>query len=169
MSSYPLASKIIHEITDDLYPKLEGEMEVISNLSEIERVPELERAYQLFDELKTEFKSLAKYETKMVFPGIDRYFGDNVYDIPQRIHVHELYELLKKKEIYIKEKLLELDAEMELHTCKGRKNILALANSFKKSYFAKKETLYKVLTILQKEKYACSVDYNDISLPNSIN
>lgn len=116
----------------------------------------LDGAFDILDELKSEVHSLKNYELKLVFPGVERYFGDVENALPQNIRINELHDLLRKKEDFIKDKILELEIEIEeIADCHALEELVAY---FKDSYFCKKEIFYRGIAKLRKEKAGSAND-----------
>jgi hypothetical protein len=153
MSPYSTAQKIIYEITEVLYPQLEGLLAKGAVLkSNVEPGTELENLFYIFDELKVEFHSLKNYEVKLVFPGIERFFGQQGVVLPQSIHINELHGLLRKKEDCLREKIMELEVAAEECGCGQEHPVYELINFFRKNYFPQKDVLYILIAKLQKGK-----------------
>lgn len=165
MSSYQQVEKTIQEITDDLYPSLDMLFHKVSTFKKnTENAEHFENALDIFDTLKEEILSLKKYELKLVFPGIETFFGEMGAAIPQNIRINELHDLLKKKEERVKIKILDIEVELEDEV----DNPLGeTVNFFKDNYFCKKDAFYKFIAKLQKERAEKFGD-KDILEPDSL-
>lgn len=164
MSSYAQVQKTIEEITNDLYPSIDVLMLKVSTFKKTtEDRSKFETAFDIFDLLKDEIQSLKKYELKLVFPGINRYFGEMDSLIPQNIRINELHDLLKKKEECIKAKVLELDVELDECNCPLEELVIYM----KEYYFCKKDAFYKCIAKIQKERVVKSEE-QDILEPDSL-
>lgn len=165
MSSFPQVQKIIQEITDDLYPGIELLFHKVSTYKKNETDTEsLEKAFDIFEVLKEEIHSLKKYELKLVFPGIKTLFDEMGAAIPHNIRINELHDLLKKKEECVRNKILDLEVELEDTLVNPLGETI---NFFKDNYFCKKDSFYKFIAKLQKER-AEKCDDKDILEPDSL-
>lgn len=165
MSSFTQVQECIGEITNELYPGMDVILLKIKTFRKnAGNAEEYENAFDILDMLKEEIHSLKTYETKLVFPGINRYFGNSEVSLPQNLRINELHELLKKKEEFVKNKVLDLELELE----DNPQNLLAeLVAYFKEHYFCKKDAFYKCIAKLQKKQAVKGSD-NDIVKPDSL-
>lgn len=165
MSSFTQVQKCIGEITDELYPAIDVIFHKISTFKKnVQDADDFENALDIFGMLKEEIHSLKNYELKLVFPGINRYFGEEDMALPQNLHITELHELLKKKEECVKNKVLDLEVELE----ENDNNPLGeLVKYFKEHYFCRKDAFYRGIAKLQKERAVKSND-SDILAPDSL-
>ena len=153
MSSYQQVQKIIREITDDVYPGIEVLFQEIKTLKKsLEDTEHLDVAFDIFDGLKAEVQSLKNYELKLVFPGVEKYYGEMERVLPQHIRINELHDLLRKKEECVKDKIIDLEVEIEEN---GEATVLnELVTFFKDNYFCRKDAFYRCIAKLQKERTA---------------
>ena len=165
MSSYAHVQTIIREITEDLYPGIDLLFHKVNTFRKSnEDAEKLENAFDLFDSLKEEIHSLKNYELKLVFPGINRYFGELDMALPHNIRINELHELLKKKEECVKGRVLDLEVELEDN---DNNAVGELVSYFKNNYFCKKDAFYRCIAKIQKERAIKNND-KEILAPDSL-
>lgn len=164
MSTYSLALRLIDEITGKLYPQLQEQLENIQSRKQGGDYVNLESVFDIYDDLKQEFLSLSRYETKLVFPGFKKVFNDGNGTAPSNVRMNELKDLLKRKEDLIREIVMGLDVELQAYGINEEEDsLLKLVSFFKEKYFCTKTDLYRTLALLQRERLFLN---NDAATPD---
>lgn len=164
MNFYPIAERTINRLTTDLYPRIEKNFQSISSGSLNKCGADgTENLFEIFNDLKAEFESLMRYETKLVFPRLEKYFTEKGTGIPQNVYVSEVYDLMKRKEECIKEMMLLLEVEIQADN-EALQPFANIVELFNKEYFPTKQEFYKTIRTLQREKVSTINDNFD--LPN---